>query len=71
MQAIRLGVTKINIGTDGRLIWTRVHREFFRDRPAEFDFMAPGRLYMDEYAAFVEKKCERLGAAGKAREQRG
>ena len=68
MQAIRLGVTKINIGTDGRLIWTRVHREFFRDRPAEFDFMAPGRLYMDEYAAFVEKKCERLGAAGKAQE---
>jgi len=70
-QAIQLGVTKINIGTDGRLIWTRVHREFFRDRPAEFDFMAPGRLYMEEYAAFVEKKCERLGAAGMAREQLG
>jgi len=65
-QAIALGITKVNIGTDGRLIWTRVHREFFRDRPAEFDFMAPGRTYMDAYADFVAAKCERLGAAGTA-----
>ena len=63
-EAIRLGVTKVNIGTDGRLIWTRVHREFFRDRPSEFDFMGPGRLYMEEYARFVEKKCAALGASG-------
>jgi len=61
-EAIRFGVTKINIGTDGRLLWTRVHREFFRERPGEFDFMIPGRTYMDEYAAFVEKKCLQLGA---------
>ena len=67
-EAIRLGVTKVNIGTDGRLIWTRVHREFFRDRPAEFDFMAPGRIYMGEYARFVQAKCERLGAAGRLAE---
>jgi len=65
-EAIRLGVTKVNIGTDGRLIWTRVHREFFRDKPGEFDFMAPGRIYMSEYAAFVEKKCQILGSIGKA-----
>ena len=64
-EAIRLGVTKVNIGTDGRLIWTRVHREFFRDKPSEFDFMAPGRIYIDEYAAFVERKCRWLNAAGK------
>ena len=61
-EAIRFGVTKVNIGTDGRLLWTRVHREFFRERPGEFDFMIPGRTYMDEYAAFVEKKCLQLGA---------
>jgi len=61
-QAIRLGITKVNIGTDGRLIWTRIHREFFRDKPAEFDFMIPGRNYMEAYASFVEKKCEQLGA---------
>lgn len=65
-QAIRLGIAKVNIGTDGRLIWTRVHREFFRDKPGEFDFMAPGRTYMKEYAAFVQRKCELLGSAGRA-----
>jgi fructose-bisphosphate aldolase class II len=64
-RAIALGVTKVNIATDGRLIWTRVHREFFRDHPDEFDFMHPGRTYMKEFAEFVEKKCRSLGAAGK------
>jgi len=65
---IGLGVTKVNIGTDGRLIWTRVHREFFRDHPGEFNFMIPGQIYMSEYASFVERKCEQLGAAGMASE---
>ena len=32
-HAAELGVTKINIDTDGRLVWTRVHREYFRDFP--------------------------------------
>ncbi|MDE1170407.1 MAG: class II fructose-bisphosphate aldolase [Verrucomicrobium sp.] len=31
LPAAKLGVTKINIDTDGRLVWTRVHREYFRD----------------------------------------
>jgi fructose-bisphosphate aldolase, class II len=66
-QAIALGVTKVNVGTDGRLIWTRVHREHFRAFPHEFDFMPPGKLYMDEYAAFVAAKCSQLGAAGKSK----
>ncbi|MCL4786202.1 MAG: class II fructose-bisphosphate aldolase family protein [Verrucomicrobia bacterium] len=65
-QAIALGIAKVNIATDGRLLWTRVHREFFRDRPAELDFMRPGRSYMDEFAAFVAGKCKLLGAMGKA-----
>jgi fructose-bisphosphate aldolase class II len=65
-QAIALGITKVNIATDGRLIWTRVHREFFRDRPGEFDFMQPGRTYMKAFAEFVTKKCRSLGAAGRS-----
>jgi fructose-bisphosphate aldolase class II len=65
-QAITLGVTKVNIGTDGRLIWTRVHREHFQRSPKEFDFMPPGKIYMDEYATFVADKCTQLGAAGKS-----
>jgi fructose-bisphosphate aldolase class II len=64
-QAIALGVAKVNIATDGRLIWTRVHREFFRDRPGEFDFMHPGRTYMKEFGEFVAKKCRVLGTAAK------
>jgi len=69
-QAISLGVAKVNIATDGRLIWTRVHREFFRDRPGEFDFMQPGRTYMNEFAAFVAKKCKMLGAGGRSHSNR-
>lgn len=58
--AVKLGVAKVNIGTDGRLIWTRVHREFFLDRPGEFDFMGPGRTYVDAFARFVTEKCRLL-----------
>ena len=29
LPAAKLGVTKVNIDTDGRLVWTRVHREYF------------------------------------------
>jgi fructose-bisphosphate aldolase class II len=64
LPAARLGVTKINIDTDGRLVWTRVHREFFRDKPAEFDFRAPGRVYIEEYAKFIASRNQLLGSAG-------
>lgn len=63
-RAASLGVTKVNIDTDGRLVWTRVHREYFRDHPAEFDFRKPGTLFVDEFAKFVVHKAEKLGAAG-------
>ncbi|MEA3187760.1 MAG: fructose-bisphosphate aldolase, class [Chthoniobacter sp.] len=65
LPAAKLGVTKINIDTDGRLVWTRVHREFFRDKPGEFDFRPPGKTFMDEYAKFIAHKNEKLGSAGK------
>lgn len=65
-QSIPLGITKVNIGTDGRLIWTRVHREFFQLKPKEFDFMPPGRSYMEEFALFVSAKTEILASAGQA-----
>ena len=68
-QAIALGITKVNIATDGRLLWTRVHREFFRDHPGEFDFMAPGRIYMKEFAQCAAAKCRLLGAAGRGNQK--
>src|ERR1700730_5047198 len=64
LPAARLGVTKINIDTDGRLVWTRVHREFFRDHPEQFDFRPPGKTFVDEYAKFIARKNEKLGSAG-------
>jgi len=64
LPAAKLGVTKINIDTDGRLVWTRVHREFFRDNPKEFDFRPPGKVFMDEYAKFIAHKNKMLGSAG-------
>ncbi len=62
LPAAKLGVTKINIDTDGRLVWTRVHREFFRDKPAEFDFRPPGKIFMEEYAKFIASRNKLLGS---------
>jgi fructose-bisphosphate aldolase class II len=63
LPAAKLGVTKVNIDTDGRLVWTRVHREFFRDHPGEFDFRPPGKTFIEEYAKFIARKNEKLGSA--------
>ena len=64
LPAAKLGVTKVNIDTDGRLIWTRVHREFFHDKPGEFDFRPPGKIFVEEYAKFIAHKNKMLGSAG-------
>ena len=64
LPAAKLGVTKVNIDTDGRLVWTRVHREFFRDNPGDFDFRPPGKIFMAEYAKFIASRNKLLGSAG-------
>jgi fructose-bisphosphate aldolase class II len=64
LPAAKLGVTKINIDTDGRLVWTRVHREFFRDNPGDFDFRPPGKIFIEEYAKFIAGRNVLLGSAG-------
>ena len=64
LPAAKLGVTKVNIDTDGRLIWTRVHREFFHDKPGDFDFRPPGKIFVEEYAKFIAHKNKMLGSAG-------
>jgi len=63
LPAAKLGVCKVNIDTDGRLVWTRVHREYFRDKPSEFDFRSPGKIFMAEYAKFIAGRNELLGSA--------
>jgi fructose-bisphosphate aldolase class II len=70
LPAAKLGVTKINIDTDGRLVWTRVHREYFRDHPEGFDLRKPGIIFMDEYAKFIAAKNVKLGSDNKLDEVR-
>ncbi len=64
LPAAKLGVCKVNIDTDGRIVWTRVHREFFRDEPEQFDLRPVGKIFMDEYAKFIASRNGFLGSAG-------
>ena len=69
-RAAALGVTKVNIDTDGRLVWTRVHREHFLEHPDNFDLRPVGKIFMAEYAKFIAHKNEKLGSAGQIDEVR-
>ena len=69
-KAAKLGVTKVNIDTDGRLVWCRVHREHFRDNPEIFDLRKPGTVFIDEYAKYIAHKNDVLGSAGQLDEVR-
>jgi fructose-bisphosphate aldolase class II len=64
LPAAKRGVAKINIDTDGRLVWCRVHRELFRDQPSVFDLRPPGTIFMAEYAKFIASRNQYLGSAG-------
>ncbi len=63
-KAAELGVTKVNIDTDGRLVWCRVHREYFKEHPEVFDLRKPGTVFMPEYAKYIVEKNGYLGSAG-------
>ena len=64
LPAAKLGVCKVNIDTDGRLVWTRVHREYMKEHPEEFDFRPPGKVFMSEYAKFIASRNKYLGSEG-------
>jgi len=64
LPAAKLGVCKINIDTDGRLVWCAIYRESFRDDPANFDLRPPGKLFMAAYAEYIMHKNQMLGSAG-------
>ncbi len=70
LQAAKLGVTKINIDTDGRLVWTRVHREYFINHPENFDLRPIGKEFMTAYAKFIAEKNGLLGSANQLAEVR-
>jgi len=64
LKAAKLGVCKINIDTDGRLVWCRVHREEFKAHPENFDLRPPGKVFMAEYAKYIVHKNTMLGSNG-------
>jgi fructose-bisphosphate aldolase, class II len=64
LPAAKLGVCKVNIDTDGRLVWCAIHREAFRDDPANFDLRPPGKVFMAAYADYIVHKNTKLGSAG-------
>ena len=63
-KAGKMGVTKVNIDTDGRLVWCRVHREQFAIYPENFDLRPPGKVFMAEYSKYLAGKNKVLGSAG-------
>lgn len=69
-KAIQYGVCKINIATDARIIWTRVHREFFKESPESFDPIVPGKMYMEELKKFYIEKFDLLEATNKVTDLR-
>lgn len=71
LPAAKLGVCKVNIDTDGRLVWCGVHREIFRDKPSDFDLRTAGKPFMAEYAKFITHKNVVLGSAGQLESVRG
>jgi fructose-bisphosphate aldolase class II len=71
LPAARLGVCKVNIDTDGRLVWCAIHRESFRDDPANFDLRPPGKTFMKAYADYIAHKNSKLGSAGQLECLRG
>ncbi len=69
-KASKMGVTKVNIDTDGRLVWCRVHREVFKDKPDVFDLRKPGTVFIGEYAKYIAHKNDVLGSSGQLEEVR-
>jgi fructose-bisphosphate aldolase class II len=64
LPAAKMGVCKVNIDTDGRLVWCAMYRESFRDTPADFDPRTPGKIFMPAYADYIAHKNQKLGSAG-------
>jgi len=71
LPAAKLGVTKVNIDTDGRLVWCAIYRETFRDKPEDFDPRTPGKPFMAAYAEYITEKNKKLGSAGRLESVRG
>ncbi|HEY5132762.1 MAG TPA: class II fructose-1,6-bisphosphate aldolase [Candidatus Krumholzibacteriaceae bacterium] len=67
VEAIRRGISKVNIDTDMRIAFTAYVRKALAEKPEEIDprkVLGPGR---DAIAAVVREKMKLFGSAGKAK----
>jgi fructose-bisphosphate aldolase class II len=65
-EAIKLGVSKINVDTDGRLVTTAAIREVFATKPEKFDprdYLGPAR---EALAVLIASKMKDFGTVGHA-----
>lgn len=66
-KAIQYGICKVNIATDLRLLWTKVHRKFFKEQPELFDPVIPEKEYMKQFSEFMIRRFEILRCIGKSK----
>ncbi len=67
-EAIKRGISKINVDTDGRLVVTGTIRRIFAEKPEEFDprkYLGPAREALSE---LIASKMRDFGTAGHARD---
>jgi fructose-bisphosphate aldolase class II len=65
-EAVKRGIQKINVDTDGRLAVTAAIRKVFAEKPAEFDprkYLGPAR---DSLQKIIAGKMRDFGTAGHA-----
>ena len=70
-KAIKMGVSKINVDTDGRLAVTAAIREVFATQPDKFDprdYLGPAR---EQLAELISKKMQDFSTAGHAGDYKG
>ena len=66
-EAVKYGISKVNIDTDLRLVMTAIIRKVFQEEPKVFDprkYLGPAR---EEIQKMVEHKIDVLGSANKIR----
>ncbi|MEI7511745.1 MAG: class II fructose-1,6-bisphosphate aldolase [Candidatus Peregrinibacteria bacterium] len=66
-EAVKYGVSKVNIDTDLRLVMTAIIRKVFTETPKEFDPRKYLGAARDEIQKMVEHKIGVLGSGGKIR----
>jgi len=67
-EAVKRGIQKINVDTDGRLVVTAAIRKVFAEKPGEFDprkYLGPAR---DALAKLIASKMRDFGTAGHAKD---